>query len=123
MSSKAFVGWRLDPRDQEALLARFPPRYDRIVADHVTFAFDPREPTLPRERAGEVVGETDDGRGVQALVVRIGGVRSAPTAPRITSPGLSGQGVAAARATMCCARGGWLPLAEPIPIRLEPHPF
>lgn len=68
------VGWKLDPDDRAALLARFPPRYAETVADHVTLRFGTDDATpLPTATAGEVVGEADDETGVQALVVQIGG--------------------------------------------------
>jgi hypothetical protein len=72
--SRQITGWKLDRADRTRLLDLFPPRFGETVADHVTLRFgtDGQTP-LPAESLGEVVGETDDGSGVQALVVRIGG--------------------------------------------------
>jgi len=73
--SGTIVGWKLHAADRAALLARFPPAYERVIADHVTLRFGTDERTpLPVERDGEVIGIADDHRGVQALVVRIGGM-------------------------------------------------
>src|SRR5690606_6483262 len=72
--SRAITGWELPESERDALLQIFAPRYATLVADHVTLRFGTDEDTpLPTARTGEVVGEADDGAGVQALVVRIGG--------------------------------------------------
>ncbi|PXA91721.1 hypothetical protein DMC47_25180 [Nostoc sp. 3335mG] len=68
------TGWKLDPAGRAALLGRVQPRYERLVADHVTLRFATDEDTpLPVETEGEVIGVADDDAGVQALVVRIAG--------------------------------------------------
>jgi len=73
-----YTGWLVDPEDREALLVRVPPRYPVVVAHHVTLKFGDRAATLPSETEGEIVGMADDGAGVQALVVRIGGTTGRP---------------------------------------------
>src|SRR3546814_21081996 len=74
---RSIVGWKIDPEERDRLLARFPPRYERRVADHVTLRFgsDANTP-LPAETEARIVGEADDDAGVQALVVEIGGTRA-----------------------------------------------
>ena len=71
---RSIAGWKIDPEERDRLLARFPPRYERRVADHVTLRFgsDANTP-LPTETEARIVGEADDDAGVQALVVEIGG--------------------------------------------------
>jgi hypothetical protein len=80
MGAPPFVGWLLDPRERAQLLRRFPPSYPDILADHVTLAFGAaaRDIACPRTRGGEIVGHVDDGAGVEALVVRIGGTTTRP---------------------------------------------
>jgi hypothetical protein len=75
----AEVGRLLHPDDREALLAAFPPAYPRVVAPLVALegAGPPAFP-LPTEAEGFVVGVADDGAGVQALVVEIGGTTRRP---------------------------------------------
>lgn len=74
-----YTGWLVDPGDREALLARFPPRYPVVVAHHVTLESGAAPGrALPTETSGEIVGEADDGAGVQALVVSIGGTTDRP---------------------------------------------
>jgi hypothetical protein len=73
------IGWKLD-RDQRAeLLQQFPPKYPRIDADHVTLTVGAsRSALLPSETVGEIVGRVDDGRGVEAMVVKIAGTPDRP---------------------------------------------
>ncbi|HEV7311202.1 hypothetical protein [Sphingopyxis sp.] len=72
--TRTVAGWKLPPGERDRLLERFEPRYAELIADHVTLRFGTAEDTpLPAARSGEIVGEVDDGAGVQALIVRIGG--------------------------------------------------
>jgi hypothetical protein len=73
------IGWKLD-RDQRAeLLQQFPPRYPNVDADHVTLTVRAaRSALLPEETTGEIVGRVDDGKGVEAMVVRLGGTTDRP---------------------------------------------
>jgi hypothetical protein len=75
----AEVGRLRHPDDREKLLAAFPPAYPRVVARHVALegAAAPDFP-LPGDTEGFVVGVADDGAGVQALVVEIGGTTRRP---------------------------------------------
>jgi hypothetical protein len=73
------LGWLLNEGEREDLLRRFRPIYPDVVAHQVTLqAKAPAGAPLPCETTGEIVGETDDGRDVQALVVRIGGTTDRP---------------------------------------------
>ena len=72
--TRTIAGWKLPLAERNRLLERFDPRYAKVVADHVTLRFGTAEDTpLSAARAGEIVGEVDDGAGVQALIVRVGG--------------------------------------------------
>jgi len=73
------IGWRLDPAQRKELLQQFPPRYVNVVADHVTLRIRASAgASLPDETLGEIVGRTDDGAGVEALAVSIGGTTDRP---------------------------------------------
>ncbi|WJY19880.1 hypothetical protein QQS45_06610 [Alteriqipengyuania flavescens] len=75
----ATIGWRLPRDERERLLARFPPVWPDIIADHVTLDADASaERALSETRAGEVVGHVNDGEGLQALVVAIDGTPRRP---------------------------------------------
>ncbi|WP_309093027.1 hypothetical protein [Phenylobacterium sp.] len=118
-----FIGWALDPGEREALLARFPPRYANAVADHVTLAFKPTRPKLPTETAGEIVGESDDGRGVQAMVVRIGGTTDRPDGSTYHITWSLADGRRAKESNDVIRAHGWRPLPEPVQVQLEPRLF
>ena len=73
------AGWLLHPADRDRLLAAFPPAYPRVVAHHATLKAGARpDHPLPSDTEGFVVGVADDGEGVQALVVEIGGSTRRP---------------------------------------------
>lgn len=69
------VGWKLDTRARELLLQTHPPRWPVPIADHVTL---PGAEDLPAPAHIVIVGETDDGAGVQALVVTVDGTSKRP---------------------------------------------
>ena len=118
-----FIGWMLDARDREQLLGRFPPAYPDVVADHVTLASGVSTDTpVPAEREGRVVGRADDGEGVEALVVEIGGTTDRPDGStyHLTWSIDRARGREAKHSNDVIARRGWEALPEPVPVRLEP---
>ncbi|HEY8615602.1 hypothetical protein [Phenylobacterium sp.] len=123
--ANGFTGWELDRQDRERLLVRFPARYPEAVAHHVTLKFRPDKVKLPTERSGEIVGEADDGAGVQAMVVRIGGTTDRPDGSTYHITWSLGAGRKAKESNDVIREHGWRPFAEPIPIRLHPkhYPF
>src|SRR4051812_24795477 len=73
------IGWKLDQNERRKLLTMLPPAYPKIVADHVTLAAEVSEDAPPPEDTeAEIVGRADDGDGVEALVVKIGGTTDRP---------------------------------------------
>jgi hypothetical protein len=118
-----YVGWLVDPHDRQALLVRFPPRYPIVVAHHVTFKFgDPGAP-LPTETSGEIVGEADDGLGVQALIVRIGGTTMRPDGGTYHITWSLAQGREARESNVVIAEQGCTPLPTPARVALQPQGF
>ena len=71
MTDTHIVGWKLNRGERAQLLARFPPHWPDVIADHVTLARVPRGMPPPGPVQAEIVGSVDDGAGLQALVVRI----------------------------------------------------
>lgn len=123
MARNRVIGWKLGEQDREQLLLQFEPLFPNVVADHVTLCIDPDgRASLALERSGEIVGEIDDGAGVQALVVRIGGTtdRSDGSTYHITWSLDRKRGRRAAESNDVIARLGWRPLTEPISVRLVP---
>lgn len=116
---KEILGWRIDPRDREALLRRFPPRYAETVADHVTFGRGGGL-TLPDIRLAEAVGLADDSAGVEALVVALGGSTERPTGGTYHITWSLADGREARESNDAIAEHGWRPIGERATIRLEP---
>jgi hypothetical protein len=119
------IGWLLDGTERAELLRRFPPAYPDVIAHHVTLRFGPpTNASLPQAKSGEIVGHVDDGRGIQALVVRIAGTTDRPGGgtyhitwsldrSRGRRPVESNDAIAAMDWTSC----------GPVPIRLKPARF
>jgi len=118
-----FVGWSLDRHQREELLKRFPPRYAEPVADHVTLKFGDAQAKLPSETSGDIVGMADDGRGVQAMVVRIGGTTDRPDGSTYHITWSLGPGRRAKESNDVIAAFGWKDLPEPVAVKLEPKGF
>lgn len=118
-----YVGWAVDRTEREALLKRFPPRYPQVVADHVTLKFGVTDMTLPAETSGQIVGEADDGQGVQALVVAIGGTTDRPDGSTFHITWSLRPGRKAKESNDVIAEHGWRALEAPVRVSLEPRPF
>jgi hypothetical protein len=117
------IGWKLDRDDRAALLRRFPPRWPDEIADHVTLdAHASDGGPLPAPVAGEIVGQVDDGEGLQAMIARVDGTTSRPDGGtyHITWSLDRGRGRQAVQSNEVIARLGWTPLDEAVPIRLVP---
>ena len=117
-----YTGWLLDPAQREAMLARFPPRYARVVAHHVTLKFGDREAQAPGAVAAEIVGEADDGVGVQALVVRIDGGETRPDGGTFHITWSLAAGREARESNDVISTRGWTPFETATPVRLLPKP-
>jgi len=118
------IGWLLPPDERRRLLQRFEPRYDRVVADHVTLRSGVVDDApAPRETAGEIVGVADDGEGVQALVVKIGEGTARPGGGTYHITWSLGPMRTAKESNDVIAARGWTRLESPEPVRLEPGRF
>jgi hypothetical protein len=119
-----YTGWLVDPGERDALLARFPPRYPEVVAHHVTLKVGDREAHPPQETRGEIVGEADDGAGVQALVVAIGGTTERPDGSTYHITWSLGPGREARESNDVIRVRGWRRLEEgPVGVTLHPRRF
>lgn len=121
MTEPRTIGWLLDEHDREILLARFTPVWPDVVAHHVTLASATTDP-LPTQTAGEIVGHVNDGEGLQALVVAIGGTTDRPDGSiwHITWSLDKARGREARQSNDVLRERGFDPLDAPIPIRLAP---
>ena len=113
------VGWKLPADDRERLLDRFAPKFARTVADHVTLAAKVANDTpLPDDTAAQVIGHTDDGEGVEALVVSIAGSPARPDGSTFHITWSLAEGRRAKESNDVLAARGWTRLDEPIAISL-----
>jgi hypothetical protein len=113
------VGWKLDREQRKELLQQFPPRYANVVADHVTLRpRTSRGAPLPAEDLGEIVGRADDGAGVEALVVAIGGSVDRPDGSTYHVTWSLGDGRRAKESNDVIREHGWTPVDLPMPVKL-----
>ena len=118
------VGWKLDPKSRTELLDKMPPRYSRVVADHVTLAARVAAGTpLPDPVSAQAIGHADDGTGVEALVVAIEGETDRPGGSTYHITWSLEPGRKAVESNDVIATGGWQELPAPLPVRLIPARF
>lgn len=117
-----YTGWLVDPVEREALRVRFPPLYTRVVAHHVTLNFGGSEAEAPGEVTARIIGEADDGVGVQAMVVAVGGSTARPDGGTFHITWSLAPGREARESNAVIAARGWTPLDAPVPVRLIPTP-
>ena len=115
------TGWKLDRGEREALLRDHPPAYDEPVADHVTLEVGGKE--LPNPVKAEIVGRTDDGKGVEAMVVTIDGTTDRPDGSTYHITWSLGPGRRAKESNDVLKERGWDELDHPIPVTLTPARF
>jgi hypothetical protein len=118
------TGWKLPSDERSSLLERFPPRYENVVADHVTLRVGATPETpLPREVEAEIAGRADDGDSLECLVVRIDGTIDRPDGSTYHITWSLGPGRRARESNDVLRDRGWTPLEKPIPVQLEPARF
>ena len=75
----AAVGWKLSSDARRTLLHSFPPSFRNTLADRVILMRNVANDTpLPSEDRGRIVGWAHDARGVEAMIVAIGGTCHRP---------------------------------------------
>lgn len=121
---KGYVGWELPASERARLLAVFPPSYSRVMAHHCTLKFGvTSDELLPTAQEGLVVGVADDGVGVQALVLKIGGTIHRPGGGVYHITWSLGTGRKPMESNHVIAREGFTPVQPAIPVRLTPKFF
>jgi hypothetical protein len=119
--SRQVTGWKLDRSERDQLLQQFAPRYEQVVADHVTLK--PSGSDLPREVTAAIVGRTDDGQGVEALVVTMDGTVDRPDGSTYHITWSLGPGRRAKESNDVLKERGWQELDHPVPVTLTPAKF
>ena len=117
------IGWLLVEDDRERLLEEFQPRYENLVAHHVTLKTDAPDDPMPRPVRAQIVGRADDEAGVEAMVVSIDGSTDRPDGSTYHITWSLGEGRRARESNDVLKRRGWVEFPRPIPIRLEPGRF
>ena len=118
------IGWKLDPDQRRELLQQFPPKFRNVVADHVTLRSQAAgDAPLPDETDGDIVGRADDGRGVEAMIVSIGGTTDRPDGSFYHITWSLEDGREARESNSMLADQEWEMFDLPMPVRLEPASF
>src|SRR5688572_27031295 len=118
------TGWKLDCEQRRELLQQFPPRYPNVIADHVTLQSKVADGApRPEESEGEIVGRVDDGKGVEAMVVSIGGTTDRPDGSTYHITWSLADGREAKESNNVLADQKWEMFDLPMPVRLEPARF
>ena len=115
------TGWKLPREEREMLLERFPPKYENVVADHVTLRVGatPQTPLPPKPEAS-VVGRADDGDSLECLVVRLDGTTDRPDGSTYHITWSLGDDRKARESNDVLRDRGWTKISDPIPLELEP---
>ena len=117
------IGWKLDRDQRGALLERFPPRYAETIADHVTLKTNAESDPLPGPVDAKIVGRTDDGDSLEAMVVTIDGTVDRPDGSIYHITWSLGPGRRARESNDVLRDKGWKQRGEPVSISLKPARF
>lgn len=119
------IGWKLPQIERELLLGRFPPRYENVLADHVTLRSGATSNTpLPGKPGGSnVVGRADDGHSLECLVVEIDGTTDRPDGSTYHITWSLGPGRHARQSNDLLRDRCWGYIEKPIPVELVPARF
>jgi hypothetical protein len=111
--------------ERELLLRRFPPKYAKVVADHVTLRVGatPDTPLPDKPESSAVIGRADDGQSLECLVVRLDGTTDRPDGSTYHITWSLGDGRRARESNDLLRDRGWDYIEAPIPVELEPARF
>ena len=125
VKSGSVTGWKLPDDQRSALLERFPPKYDKVIADHVTLRVGANADTpLPRRPdVARVVGRADDSKSLECLVVELDGTTDRPDGSTYHITWSLGPGRKARESNDVLRDQGWEHLPAPVDIMLEPARF
>src|SRR5215210_6808877 len=118
------TGWKLPADERAALLERFPPQYENVIADHVTLRVGATAETpLPRKPEARIVGRADDGQSLECLVVELDSTTDRPDGSTYHITWSLGPGRKARESNDVLRELGWNHVPTPIPVELEPARF
>ena len=67
-----YTGWQLSNNEKQKLLEKFPPKYERVIAHHITYALGKQKSLPPKIEEAFVIGYCAED-GVEALVIMVNG--------------------------------------------------
>jgi len=119
------TGWKLSREERDRLLAQFPPKYENVVADHVTLRVGANSSTpLPRRpSAARIIGRADDEQSLECMVVEMDGTTDRPDGSTYHITWSLGAGRRARESNDVLREKGWTYLDVPVDIDLEPARF
>ena len=118
------TGWKLPEGERTPLLERFPPKYENVVADHVTLRVGATPATpLPRKPEARIVGRADDADSLECLVVELDGTTDRPDGSTYHITWSLGPGRKARESNDVLRDQGWDWIDAPIPVELKPARF
>jgi hypothetical protein len=118
------TGWKLPEVERELLLRRFPPKYENVVADHVTLRVGATPDTpLPARPEAQVVGRADDGSSLECLVVELDGTVDRPDGSTYHITWSLGPNRKPRESNDVLREQGWEFIEAPIPVELTPARF
>jgi hypothetical protein len=118
------TGWKLPQVERELLLRRFPPKYEKVIADHVTLRVGATPDTpLPPTPVAQVIGRADDGNSLECLVVELDGTTDRPDGSIFHITWSLGAHRKARESNDVLRDQGWTYIEAPIPVDLEPARF
>jgi hypothetical protein len=118
------IGWKLPAEERSRLLERFQPKYDNVIADHVTLRTGANSSTsLPSQVQAQIVGRGDDGDSLECLVVELDGSTDRPDGSTYHITWSLGPGRNARESNEVLKQRGWTRLDDPIPVALGPARF
>ena len=119
------TGWKLRRDDRDMLLERFPPKYENVVADHVTLRVGatPETPLPRKPEDARVVGRADDGASLECLVVELDGTTDRPDGSTYHITWSLGAGRRARESNDVLRDKGWDYVETPLDLDLEPARF
>jgi len=115
------TGWKLPPDERELLLRRFPPKYENVIADHVTLRSGARD--LPHKPDARIVGRADDGSSLECLVIELDGTTDRPDGSTYHITWSLGAERKPIESNAMLREEGWKPIDPPVPVQLEPARF
>jgi hypothetical protein len=115
------TGWKLATDDRRMLLSQFEPKYENVIADHVTLRTGATPDTpLPRKPDARIVGRADDGKSLECLVVELDGTTDRPDGSTYHITWSLGPGRKARESNDVQRAQGWEHVPAPIDIEQEP---